>query len=422
MDVTIGIPTFNRPESLVRVLQHLCSFKSVPDEIVVGDNSGTYSAAAVVDGFRDKFKSVIYLGRTSNIGVMRNIDAVARIGSTPYIYILSDDDFVHESALLAMKRILDSRSNVIAVNGGYEGTRRGVIGLDRDFSKVIGSIIPKGSYELLWSHLEITDNLPMVRRSDFGRHTQYREISCGVAPVIFDLLGYGDFVHLDGPVLQHEQRSDSISSRIATPEVTDMANGDLEIVSCKANLLGHEGATVRGRVVRNVYFQGARVLFSAGKYLAGWHSVMRSHAYQGIGEKTKVWIEKNILPKIIGERVVQIAADTGCASIVSKEPGVGSAWLMDLNRQLKEHPNLVPTEDIRPRQLVLTTTFDVLPQTAAEVIVSIPSLISQFSLSGCVIGADVSGDALRIISSNQAWVDMDSANELQIVALRTPYA
>jgi hypothetical protein len=67
-------------------------------------------------------------------------------------------------------------------------------------------------------------------------------------------------------------------------------------------------------------------------------------------------------------------------------------------------------------------TNDILPQTLEEVIVSIPNLIKQFSLSECEIGVDASGDMLRIVSTNQKWNEMDGANEMQIVILETPYA
>jgi glycosyltransferase involved in cell wall biosynthesis len=422
MDITIGIPTFHRPESLARVLQHLCSFKAVPDEVVIGDNSGTCSAAGVVDSFRGKFKSLVYLGRPTNVGAFRNYDSIARVGTASYVYILSDDDFVYEGALVAMKNILASRSSVVAVNGGYEGTRQGVIGLDRDFGNATASIIPKGNYELLWNHIQITDSHPLMRRVDFCLHAQHRAISCAVAPSIFDLLGYGDFVHLDVPILQHEQRSDSISARIASQEVTDMANSDLEIVSCKANLLGPDGATVRGRVVRNVYFQGARMLFSSGKYLTGWHSLMRSHAYEGVGPKAKVWVEKNILPQLIAERLVQIAADTGCASVVSQEADISVAWVGELNAKLQAHPDRVPADGQCWRQLVLTMAFDVLPKRCEDVIVSIPSLVSQYSLSGYLLEVDASGNALRIGSRSQNWVETDTTNDIQILALQSPYA
>ncbi len=422
MNISICIPTFNRPNSLERVLQHLCSFRSVPVEIIIGDNSGNGSASEVVEGFRNKFPYLTYLRRPLNIGVTRNLDSIARIGTAPYIYMLSDDDFVYESALLTMQNILESNENIIAVNGGYLGTNLGVVGLDRDISNAVASIIPKGGYEQLWNNLEITDNHPLMRRVDFVRHARYREVSCAVAPVIFDLLGHGDYIHLNAPVIQHEQRGDSISSRIATSEVTDMANSDLEVISCKANLLGAEANTVRGKIVRNVYFQGARVLFSSGDYLAGWHSLMRSNAYLGVENSTKIWLEKNILPKLLSEKIIQIAADTGCVDIQGDSIGINHTWISNLNTRLGNQPNLVPVDNSSKRSLLLTTTTEVLPKSTAEVIVSIPSLISQFALTGYAIGFDVTGDFPRITSQNQAWVHMDETNQVQIAALQTPYA
>lgn len=422
MDITVCIPTFNRPESLDRVLQHLLHFRSKPSEVVIGDNSGTGSAISVANKYKDQFPSLVYLNRPFNVGATQNMDSIARIGTTPYIYILSDDDFVYESALVTMKNILDNNPDIAAVNGEYEGTRVGIIGLDKDISNSIVSRIPKGGFEQLWNNFDITDNHPLMRRIDFNKHTRYREISCAVAPVIFDLLAHGDFIHMHCSVLQHEQRLDSISSRIASHEVTDLVNGDLEIISCKANLLAHEAATVRGRTLSNVYFQGARVLFSSGKYLAGWHSLMRSNAYLGVENSTKIWLEKNLLPKLLSEKIIQIAADTGCVDIHGDSIDINHTWISNLNTRLAIHPNQVPTDNACKRSLLLTTASEVLPKSTAEVIVSIPSLISQFALTGYAIGFDVTGDFPRITSQNQAWVHMDETNQVQIAALQTPYA
>jgi glycosyltransferase involved in cell wall biosynthesis len=422
MNLTICIPTFNRPESLARVLLHLSLFKSPPEELVIGDNSGTSSALPVVEDFLSRFKSIVYLGRKENIGVMRNIDSIARIGTQPFVYVLSDDDFVYESALLTMLGILESSGNVVAVNGKYSGTPEGVVGLDTDLTGVTAAVVPKGGYELLWNHLEITDNLPLMRRSEFSRHAQYRDISCGVAPLIFDLLGHGDFVHLDAPVLQHEQRSDSISSRIATPEVTDMANGDLETVACKANLLGHEGGTVRGRVLSNVYLQGARVLFAQKKYLIGWHSLVRCNAYGGLREATRIWIEKHILPEVIMQRIVQIATDTGCNSIICREHGFAGEWVRRLNNLLKERQNQWEADGVPCRVLVLTSGVQDFSQALSEVTVPLSGLVAQYSLSGFPIAADASGVVLGINSASQTWTETDGVSEMQVLALRIPYA
>lgn len=422
MNISICIPTFNRPESLDRVLQHLSSFQSLPYEIIIGDNSGTGSASPIAEKYKATFPSLIYLNRPINIGFTRNQDSIARIGTAPYIYILSDDDFVYESALTTMTNILDSNPDVIAINGGYEGTRHGVIGLDKDISNGVVSRVQKGNYEQLWNNFGITDNHPLIRRVDFILHARYREISCAVAPVIFDLLKYGDFIHIHAPVLQHEQRSDSISARIASHEVTDLVNGDLEIISCKANLLDYDGSTVRGSTVRNVYFQGARALFSKGEYLAGWHSIMRCNAYQGLQEKTKIWIEKNILSKVISEKICQIAADTGCASICSNSSNINHTWVNSLNTELAGLPNTVPSDNDNTRKLILTTSYNVQTNSLFEVFISITSLTTQFSLSGYDIEIDASHDSPLIVSTNQIWNEIDISDEIQIEALLTPYA
>lgn len=426
MNITICIPTYNRPDSLARVLQHLASFKSPPEEIVIGDNSGSGSAEAIATSFRPFFRSLIYLKRNVNVGFIRNIDSITRLARLPYVYVLSDDDFVYENALIIMKSILDARTDIIAINGGYEGVSLGVVGLKRGFENSDAVVISKGRFDLLWSVIiaSVCDSHPLLRSIDLFKYGCYRSQTSGLIPLLFDLLKHGSLVHLNAPIIQHEQRADSISAKISSPEFIDMANSDLEVAASKTNLLNNEIHTLRGRVIRNIYFQGARSLFAEQKFLAGWHSVVRCNTYQGLEATTKAWLERNILPKVLCEKLAQLAADTGCSAIINLDSKTQASQPKNLNMLLQSLLERVPPESVRPlRNLVLLSNNDEFQRDQNEVPISLSGLVSLFELGDYALRAEVSNEMLLITSDSLAWLTLsETSSEPQIFALQNPYA
>ena len=424
MDITICIPTFNRPESLARVLEHLATFNSPPEEVIIGDNSGTGSAEGVADRFRSEFKSLVYLHRNANVGFMRNIDSITRIGTQPYVYVLSDDDFVYENALSVMQGILESQGQVIAVNGGYSGTACGIISKNMDYSEATASIFHKGQHQILWTTVAFCDNHPLLRRINLLSHGFYRNKTTGLIPLLFDLLQHGDLVRINAPVLQHEQRGDSISSKIASPEIIDMCNSDLEVVASRFNLIGYDINTTPGKVMQNIYFQGARMQFSQHKYLDCWHSLVRANAYQSLSAATKAWAEKHILPYVLSERIAQIAADTGCTGIESpNDQRVSFSWIKSINDQFMSlQERVYPVAGIS-RKLVLLSDLEGFEPALSKVPFYLGGQVHLFALGKHPLRIETSGGTLSVTSDNTEWQNLSATqNDPQIIVLRAPYA
>lgn len=90
--LTIGIPTFNRahflPESLGAALA-----QSLPDiEVIVSDNASTDGTEALVRSTADR--RVKYFRQASNVGAVRNCQALLDLASADCFCLLQDDDMI----------------------------------------------------------------------------------------------------------------------------------------------------------------------------------------------------------------------------------------------------------------------------------------------------------------------------------------
>jgi glycosyltransferase involved in cell wall biosynthesis len=91
--VTVGIPTYNRPEGLVRTLTSICSQTYRNLEIIVSDNASTDPAVReVVSDFRAKDARVSYHRHSDNLGVIGNFSSLVPKASGEFFMWAADDD------------------------------------------------------------------------------------------------------------------------------------------------------------------------------------------------------------------------------------------------------------------------------------------------------------------------------------------
>ncbi|HEV3223252.1 MAG TPA: glycosyltransferase family 2 protein [Puia sp.] len=91
--VTIGIPTYNRPEGLYRTLESITAqtFKNI--EIIVSDNcSENKMVKDVIDKFRSLDSRIISFTQETNIGVIDNFKFVLQKSTGDYFMWAADDD------------------------------------------------------------------------------------------------------------------------------------------------------------------------------------------------------------------------------------------------------------------------------------------------------------------------------------------
>lgn len=91
--ISIGIPTYNRPEGLRKALASLAMQTVAPEEIIVSDNAGEdHHASAICAEFADRLPGLKYYRQPENIGANANFIWLLDHASRRYFMWLADDD------------------------------------------------------------------------------------------------------------------------------------------------------------------------------------------------------------------------------------------------------------------------------------------------------------------------------------------
>ncbi|MFA7245496.1 MAG: glycosyltransferase family 2 protein [Candidatus Magasanikbacteria bacterium] len=110
--VSVGIPTYNRPEGLKRVLECITnqSYKNL--EIIVSDNCSSYSEVVeVLLEFSAKDKRIKYFIQKENKGVSFNFDFVLKKATGEYFMWASDDDEWENNFIEVCVNLLEENKN-----------------------------------------------------------------------------------------------------------------------------------------------------------------------------------------------------------------------------------------------------------------------------------------------------------------------
>lgn len=92
--VSVGIPTFNRPEGLRRSLSYICNQTYQNLEIIVSDNASPGDETfLVVEELMARDKRIQYFRQPSNIGAVANFQFVLDAATGEYFMWMSDDDW-----------------------------------------------------------------------------------------------------------------------------------------------------------------------------------------------------------------------------------------------------------------------------------------------------------------------------------------
>lgn len=116
--VSVGIPTYNRPEGLRRTLECMTQQTYPNLEIIISDNcSSNEEVRKVLEEFKNKDARVHYFRQNENIGAGNNFKFVLRQATGEYFMWAADDD---EWELTYVEKIINffssSNKHYIAVN------------------------------------------------------------------------------------------------------------------------------------------------------------------------------------------------------------------------------------------------------------------------------------------------------------------
>ena len=119
--VTIGIPTYNRPEGLANTLKRATSQTYENLEILVSDNASSDREAvrSVIDSFQQDSR-VSYHRQEENLGSLGNFQFLVNKASGDYFLWMSDDDDVELNYIERLVDALNENPDVAIVMGGYD--------------------------------------------------------------------------------------------------------------------------------------------------------------------------------------------------------------------------------------------------------------------------------------------------------------
>jgi glycosyltransferase involved in cell wall biosynthesis len=116
--VSIGIPTYNRPVGILRVLQEITNQTYSNIEIIVSDNYSLGSETEkIVGDLMQKDRRITYFKQAENIGSFNNYKFLLEQSKGKYFMWVCDDDFRHPEYIEACMQEFESSNSLILVNG-----------------------------------------------------------------------------------------------------------------------------------------------------------------------------------------------------------------------------------------------------------------------------------------------------------------
>ncbi|WP_372753009.1 glycosyltransferase family 2 protein [Mariniflexile sp.] len=119
MQVTIGIPTFNRLEYLKQAIDSCLTQTYKPFEIVISDDSTTDDTEAMVKELQAKPLEVAIRYKRNKPGLrqVKNVNQLFDMAQGEYIVLLHDDDLLHKETLAVFKSVLEKDPAIDIVFG-----------------------------------------------------------------------------------------------------------------------------------------------------------------------------------------------------------------------------------------------------------------------------------------------------------------
>ena len=93
-ELTVIIPTFNRSKKLLKTLPTFIKNKDKKICFLILNNSSTDNTKKIVKNFQKKDKRIFLISHKKNIGAANNFRFGLKIANTPYVTIVSDDDYL----------------------------------------------------------------------------------------------------------------------------------------------------------------------------------------------------------------------------------------------------------------------------------------------------------------------------------------
>jgi glycosyltransferase involved in cell wall biosynthesis len=116
--VSIGVPTYRRPELLRLALESIANQTYRDIEVLVSDNATPGSEVeAVIDEYRLRIPNLKFVRQTKNIGSIPNFMYLLQQARTPYFMWLADDDSLSPRYIEALIKQLEADRDAVCACG-----------------------------------------------------------------------------------------------------------------------------------------------------------------------------------------------------------------------------------------------------------------------------------------------------------------
>ncbi|MDB9760436.1 glycosyltransferase family 2 protein [Pelagibacteraceae bacterium] len=120
MLLSICIPTYNRPDSLVNCLNSLSLQKKKNFEVCISDNCSNTNIKKIIKPFKKKLK-IKYNRNNKNLGFALNLLKVTKMATGEFIWFLGDDDLLMPNAVNELYKLFEKNKmcNFYWINSFY---------------------------------------------------------------------------------------------------------------------------------------------------------------------------------------------------------------------------------------------------------------------------------------------------------------
>lgn len=113
--LTIGIPTYNRSETLKKTLDKLSKENNEDFHIIVSDNNSSDNTPALIKEYQKIMPNLAYNRNEMNVGFSRNILKIYELTETRYLWFLSDDETILPGSIDKILQALIKYKPVVAL-------------------------------------------------------------------------------------------------------------------------------------------------------------------------------------------------------------------------------------------------------------------------------------------------------------------
>jgi glycosyltransferase involved in cell wall biosynthesis len=123
--VSVAIPTFNRRDTLRRAVDSALAQTFEDLEVVVSDNGSTDGTAELLAELARADDRVRVVRQPSNVGMVANLDAAARLAEGRHVMLLADDDWLAPRCVAASLSALEAEPGLAGALGRVAYMREG---------------------------------------------------------------------------------------------------------------------------------------------------------------------------------------------------------------------------------------------------------------------------------------------------------